>query len=137
MLAGLVRQGAVARDVAALVKRLKRPEKKLTTSTEDEVRQVLSYVEHDRLGHAWHLALAGLRRGEISGLRWSNITLDDAVDTGELTIENNRVSVGGAVHNTDPKTDRSARTLPLSPTLAKTLKRARGDPGSRTASSRS
>ena len=89
------------------------------------MRQVLSYVEHDCLGHAWHLALAGLRRGEISGLRWSNITLDDAMDTGELTIENNRVSVGGAVHNTDPKTDRSARTLPLSPTVAKTLKRAK------------
>jgi integrase len=58
MLADLVRQGALTRDVAALVKRLKRPEKKLTTFTEDEVRRVLNHVEHDRLGHAWHLALA-------------------------------------------------------------------------------
>jgi integrase len=34
------------------------------------------------------------------------------------------VSVGGQVHDTDPKTERSAWTLPLTPTLAKALKRA-------------
>ncbi len=125
VLSDLVRQGALARDVAALVKRDKRPEKKLTIFTEHEVRQVLNHVERDRLGHAWHLALAGLRRGEISGLRWSDIELDDDADTGTLTIAHNRVSVGGRVHDTDPKTERSARTLPLTPALAKALKRAK------------
>jgi integrase len=125
VLADLVRQGALSRDVAALVKRLKRPETKLTTFTEKEVRQLLKHVENDRLGHAWHLALAGLRRGEISGLRWSDIQLDDNRDAGTLTIAHNRVSVGGRVHDTDPKTERSARTLPLTPALAKALKRAK------------
>ena len=79
MLVDLVSQGALARDVAALVKRLKRPETTLTTFTEKEV-QVLRHVENDRLGHAWHLALAGLRRGEISGLRWSDVQLEDDRD---------------------------------------------------------
>jgi integrase len=125
VLADLVRQGSLARDVAALVKRLKRPETKLTTFTEKEVRRVLKHVENDRLGHAWHLALAGLRRGEISGLRWSDVELDDDHDAGTLTIAHNRVSVGGQVHDTDPKTERSARTLPLTPALAKALKRAK------------
>jgi integrase len=125
VLADLVRQGALARDVAALVKRLKRPETKRTTFDEKEVRRVLKHVENDRLGHAWHLALAGLRRGEISGLRWSDVELDDDRDAGTLTIAHNRVSVGGQVHDTDPKTERSARTLPLTPALAKALKRAK------------
>lgn len=125
VLTDLVRQGALARDVAALVKRLKRPGAKLTTFTEEEVRRLLKHVEGDRLGHAWHLALAGLRRGEISGLRWSDLKLDDDRDAGSLTIAHNRVSVGGKVHEKDPKTERSARTLPLTPALAKSLKRAK------------
>jgi integrase len=91
MLADLVRQGALARDVAALVKRMKRPDAKPTTFTENEVRQLLKHVENDRLGHAWHLALAGLRRGEISGLCWSDLELDADRDAGTLTVAHNRV----------------------------------------------
>jgi integrase len=125
VLSDLVRQGALTRDVAALVKRAKRPAKKLTTFTAEEVRRVLGHVEHDRLGHAWHLALAGLRRGEIGGLLWADIELDDDADAGTVTIAHNRVSVGGRVHDTDPKTARSARTLPLTPALAKVLRRAK------------
>jgi integrase len=86
---------------------------------------LLKHVENDRLGHAWHLALAGLRRGEISGLVWSDVKLDDDHDGGMLTIAHNRVSVGGKVHDTSPKTEWSARTLPLTPALAKALKRAK------------
>lgn len=125
VLADLVRQGALARDVAALVKRLRRPEAKLKTFDEKEVRQLLKHVENDRLGHAWHLALAGLRRGEISGLRWSDVELEPDGDAGTLTVAHNRVSVGGKIHDKNPKTERSARTLPLTPALAKALKRAK------------
>jgi integrase len=53
------------------------------------------------------------------------VELDGDRDAGTLTIAHNRVSVGGQVHDTDPKTERSARTLPLTPTLAKALKRAK------------
>lgn len=42
-----------------------------------------------------------------------------------MTIAHNRVSVGGKVHDTSPKTERSARTLPLTPALARALKRAK------------
>ena len=35
-------------------------------------------ADKDRSGHLWYLALSGLRRGEISGLRWSDVDLDAA-----------------------------------------------------------
>jgi integrase len=37
------------------------------TYTEDEVTAILAAIADDRLGHAWELALSGLRRGEIAG----------------------------------------------------------------------
>lgn len=122
VLSGLVKQGELVRDVAALVDRLKRPRKKLATFTEDEVRKLLRHAEADRLAHAWHLALSGLRRGELCGLRWSDVDLK----AGTLTVApgHNRVSVNGKVLDSDPKTDRSERTLPLTPALTTALRRA-------------
>ncbi len=120
VLADLVKQGQLVRDVAALVDRLKRPDTKLNTFTEAEVRKLLKHVENDRLGHAWHLALSGLRRGEISGLRWSDVDLKAQT----VTIAHNRVSVNGQAMDSQPKTDRSARVLPLTPGLEAALRRA-------------
>jgi integrase len=126
VLADLVTQGALARDVAAMVKRLKRDKQKLNTFTEAEARQVLKQVEPHRLGHAWHLALAGLRRGVISGLLWDDCELVDKQDAGTLTISRSRVSVGGQIHNKDSgKTENAERTLPLTPALAKALNHAK------------
>ena len=84
------------------------------------MRKLLAHVAGDRLAHAWHLALSGLRRGEICGLRWSDVDLD----AGTLTIAHNRVSVNGAAMDSAPKTDRSARVLPLTPALTAALRRA-------------
>lgn len=123
VLGGLVKQGVLVRDVAALVDRIKRPKTKLSTFTEAEVKKLLTHVEGDRLSHAWHLALSGLRRGELAGLRWRDVDVDD----GTLTIApgHNRVSVNGQVMDSDPKTDRSERTLPLTPALTAALRRAK------------
>ena len=101
VLSDLVSQGHLVRDVAALVDRMKRPKVTMKTFTEAEVRILLAHVTGDRLAHAWHLALAGLRRGEIGGLRWSDVDLD----AGTLTIAHNRVSVNGAAMDSAPKTD--------------------------------
>jgi len=120
VLSGLVEEGKLVRDVAALVKRLKRPRHQLRTFTEDEVRKLLQHVEHDRLGHAWHLALSGLRRGEVCGLRWSDIDLQ----AGTVTITHNRVSANGKPLEYEPKTANSERTLPLTPALKSALQRA-------------
>ena len=50
--------------------------KGIDTYSEAEVSALLSAIGDDRLGHAWELALSGLRRGEIAGLRWSDVDLD-------------------------------------------------------------
>lgn len=121
VLTGLMKQGLLVRDVAQLVDRLPRPKKEMKTFTEHEVRTLLAKAESDRIGHAWHLALSGLRRGEVAGLRWSDVDLVDKT----LTVAHNRVSVNGKAVEGDPKTDKSARTLPLTPALETSLKAAR------------
>jgi integrase len=86
-----------------------------------EVRTVLAAARDDRLEHAWHLALSGLRRGEVCGLRWTDVDL--RVRT--LTIVENPVTVDGAALTSEPKTEAGKRTLPLTEPLVKVLRRAK------------
>jgi integrase len=87
-----------------------------------ETQQVLASIEQDRLRHAWHLALSGLRRAEIAGLRWDDV--DFRAKT--LTIKHTIVSVGGkAVEQDDGKSEKSGRTLPLTAPLLAELKAAK------------
>ncbi|WP_255032960.1 tyrosine-type recombinase/integrase [Mycobacterium marinum] len=115
------RQGLVPRNTAAHVDRVASKHDTLDTFTETEVRQLLAGLTDDRLAHAWHLALSGLRRGEIAGLRWSDIDFDAATPT----IANNRVSAGGLSIENDPKSFTSRRTLPLPERLVVALRNAR------------
>jgi len=73
-------------------------------------------------GGAGHLALAGLRRGEIAGLRW------DDVDLGQRTVRigKTRVDVGGrALDQHDPKTASAGRVLPIPDALLSELAAAK------------
>ncbi len=121
VLADAVKQGLIARNVAALVDRLEPDFTPLDTYTEAEVEQLLAAVSGDRLAHAWELALCGLRRGEIAGLRWSDIDLKAKT----LKIENNRVSAGGRTTENEPKSKTSRRELPLPDRLVSVLKTAK------------
>lgn len=115
------RQGFVPRNVAASVTRVASSHQSLDTFTPGEVKEFLSKLDDDRLAHAWHLALTGLRRGEIAGLRWSDVDLDART----LSIVNNRVSAGGRSIENDPKSAMSRRTLPLPARLVSALHDAR------------
>jgi integrase len=115
------RQGLVPRNVALGVTRVASSHQSLDTFTPGEVKQFLSSLRDDRLAHAWHLALTGLRRGEIAGLRWSDVDLDAQT----LTVVNNRVSAGGRSVENDPKSFTSRRTLPLPDRLVGALGNAR------------
>jgi integrase len=97
------------------------PYKTVDTYTEDEVGALLAVIADDRLAHAWELALSGLRRGEIAGLRWADVDLDAKT----LTIANNRVAAGGRSVENDPKSATSRRTLPLPDRLVMVLKSAK------------
>jgi integrase len=92
-------------------------------SRPDQVRTVLSGIAADRNRHAWHLALAGLRRGEIAGQRWEDIDLENRT----LRIGSTRVDVAGrAVDQDEPKTVSAGRVLPKPEALLIELKAAKG-----------
>lgn len=114
-------QGLVPRNAAEHVDRVAAAHKTLDTYTEAEVRTLLAAIAGDRLGHAWELALSGLRRGEIAGLRWADVDLDGET----LSIVNNRVSAGGRSVENDPKSATSRRTLPLPDRLVTVLRSAK------------
>lgn len=124
-LASAVRQGLIARNVAELVERPthKTPERR--TWTAEQAKAFLAYVGpegvNDRLALAWMLSLYGLRRGEVLGLRWSDVDFKSEQPT--LTVDVSRVSVAGEVIEQDPKTARSRRTLPLDAALVEAFKR--------------
>ncbi|MGI8869473.1 MAG: site-specific integrase [Mycobacteriales bacterium] len=121
MLDDATRQGLVVRNVAQLVDRVPQSRKEMQTFTAPEVRTVLDAAGADRMEVTWRLALSGLRRGEVCGLRW------DAVDLAAktLTIRETRVSVDGHVASSAPKTERGRRILPLTAPLLDALRRAR------------
>lgn len=56
----------------------------------------------------------------MCGLRWADVDLE----SGRLTVAHNRVSVNGKAMDGQPKTDKSSRVLPLTPTLTSALRRA-------------
>jgi len=68
-----MRQGHVVRNVAERVDRIPADPKPADTFTPAELQKVLNHIEGDRYAIAWQLALTGLRRGEVAGLRWSDI----------------------------------------------------------------
>ena len=121
VLADAVRQGHVARNVAEHVDQVAVPHKAVDTYTSDEVKKLLLLVAEDRLAHAWELALSGMRRGEIAGLRWIDIDFD----AGTLSVVNNRVDAGGVAVEGDPKSPTSRRALPLPDRLLSVLKAAK------------
>lgn len=114
-------QKIVTSNVAAKVARVSSVHKDVPTFTVVEVEQLRVQFAKDRLGHAWELALYGLRRGEIAGLRWSDVHLDKKT----VSITNNRVSAGGVTVENDPKSEASRRELPLPARLVKVLRAAK------------
>lgn len=70
----------------------------------------------------WTLALYGLRRGEISGLRWEHVDLSART----ISIVENRVVLGKQhVGSGTPKSKASRRTLPVPAEVVAVLKVAR------------
>lgn len=105
-----LKEGRVARNVAKLVDPPKRIHQEMKTWTPAEAQAFLAVATQDRLAAAWLLSLYGMRRGEVLGLRWSDVDLERRT----VTIIQTRVSVGGTlVVTSEPKTQRGRRQLPL------------------------
>lgn len=133
---GLHAEGVLPRNVVALVEPLRKPSgvpvmKVDDSLIEEEIELLLAaHTPAAEKRHTQrrevlvHLALLGLRRGELAGLRWSAVDLDG--DTPTLTVCATRVSTsGGVVDQDDAKTASSARTLPIPPHLIPILRRVR------------
>ena len=88
--------------------------------TAEEVRRLLAHVEGDRLAPIWRLFVAtGMRRGEVAGLRWSDVDLDAA----RLSVRSTRVLVYAEVRSLEPKTRRSRRVVALDAGAVTALRR--------------
>jgi integrase len=91
----------------------------MKTWTADELAQFLDFVSDDRLYAAWVVAAtAGLRRGEVLGLRWIDIDLN----ASRLSVQQTLVSVAYETRFSVPKTARSRRSVSLDATTVAALR---------------
>jgi integrase len=104
-----VADGRLVRNPVEHVKRPQLAASERQTWTRDEVHAFLAEAARDRLHAAWRLSLYGLRRGEVTGLRWDGY--DRKART--ITVTRNRVLVAGEIIEKTPKSRNSVRVLPL------------------------
>jgi integrase len=119
--ADLQAQGVVVRSPAALVKPLPGTKPEMMTLDAKQVATLMMSTATDAFHAAWILATYGLRRGEILGLRWTDIDFKART----LSITAARLAVDGGSSTGAPKTASSVRTLPMPADLTAALRAER------------
>ncbi|MGW1890173.1 tyrosine-type recombinase/integrase [Streptomyces sp. NPDC002004] len=108
-LSSACREELITRNVAKLVEPPRTDSRELNPWTLDETLDFLAASRKDPLYAAFVLAIAmGLRRGEIVGLRWSDLDLDNRV----LYVRQQTQRRRGVLYDDDPKS-RRRRAVPL------------------------
>ncbi|MFI0711677.1 tyrosine-type recombinase/integrase [Streptomyces inhibens] len=108
-LTAATREELVTRNVASLVEAPKVVSRETTPWSLDETLTFLEEARRDPLYAAFVLAIAmGLRRGEVLGLRWSDVDLDGRV----IRISNQVQRIGGKLYQDTTKTGK-IRPVPL------------------------
>jgi integrase len=106
-----VRDEIIPANPALMVDKPAVPDHPVTASEPEHVGEFIERCGRHRLGPLFELAIdTGLRRGEITGLHWSDVDL--AART--IIVRHNRVTVNGRVQETTTKTRSGRRTVPLS-----------------------
>jgi integrase len=119
---GAVRDGLLARNPAALVKRPGVERREARHLDADAVAAVLRHAETSRYHAALVLiASTGLRKGEALGLAWDRVDLDG----GALKVASTLGRIGDRLVISEPKTDRARRTVPLNPAVVAMLRKHR------------
>lgn len=105
-----VTDGTLSRNV---VRGVKRPRQTKTVGRDLDhwdwatLAKFRQAADADELAGAWRLSLAGLRRSEVLGLRWSDVDLE----TGEVRIAQGRVALDHGSAVDDPKSGASRRRV--------------------------
>lgn len=108
-----------------LIKLPPKKKAKIEAYTVDEINKLLEITKDDTVSRVviGLGCLAGLRRGEMAGLRW--IDVDFSKDNPQLHIEQTRVIVDDKEYVKAPKTDAGRRDIPIPSALVTILKEAR------------
>lgn len=117
-------EGLVVRNVAAIADgpSIRRAEGR--TLSPDEARSLIAVSRSERLHASFSAALSlGLRRGEVLGLRWTDLDLDSSPPTARIVTQLQRTKRG--LELVDVKTMRSRRRLHLPAPLVDDLRRHR------------
>ncbi len=121
---GAVRDGLLAKNPAAAVKRPGIARREARHASAVDVNKLLLCADGLRYRNLLVLiAATGLRRGEALALHWSEVDLN----AGLLVVRGTLGRVGGKLVITEPKTDRSRRTVPIAPPLVAMLQAHRAD----------
>ena len=114
------RMELIVRDPTAAVEPPRVEQKEMKTLDAAGVASLLSAAEDSELQAPIAVLVGtGLRRGELLGLRWSDLDLERS----SLTVHRSVELVDGRLRDKPPKTVRSARTLALAPFVVKVLRR--------------
>ncbi len=102
--------GLLGRSPLLGVKPPRRDASEMRSWNADEARRFVAAVEHDRLFALWVVLIStGMRRGELDGLRWTDVDLDRSA----IAVRRSRVSVAYRVHESEPKTRSSRRVVSI------------------------
>lgn len=114
-------EGLVVRNVAAIAEgpRIRRREGR--TLTPEQARLLMIAARGDRLEAAYTVALSmGLRRGEVLGLRWRDVALDETPPT--VIVQTQLLRTERGLDLVEVKTARSRRRLHLPAPLVDDLR---------------
>ena len=115
-------RGLITHNPAAVAHAPKRRPLESATSrswTADQLKAFLDFASSSRhFAALWLVANTGMRRGELLGLRWSDVDLDG----GRLSVTRSLISVGYVLHESRGKSRTARRTIDLDGKTIETLR---------------
>ncbi|MCW2279235.1 tyrosine-type recombinase/integrase [Heliophilum fasciatum] len=127
-----IHEGLVSRNAAEHLRKPKKVAKEIRVMTVEEMRELLTVADDDRMGTAFHLLLGtGLRVGELLALTWADVDLDKSVirvNKAVALVKNADYANDATANKTHvitqaPKTKNGQRNIPITDDLVRHLRR--------------